>query len=615
MENRYVLNIFFFHPNHLYNLNFFKLYFTALVIAKSMDIRFAGLNFQGLETVRTVQDLGRREQGVIPSPSTVRRDMSKLECYMRSEYGLFGISGLDSAKNEVMTTPPEPLLRYLIKSYGLQDIAQVESIDMCITYDGAQLTKKVGHVTCGFKMCDSRSINPSTGSPIFEGAGYQSVDHCHPVCSVVGKEQRKVLEESFGPIYSFCKKVSNEGLPASKLGPAIKKINFIAPNDGKGTIQLVNRGGGAKVCQYFCPYCSITSAELISTRPEYLTCSKCLTSSPTNHQCRHWAMEDQEYMDKCQLDIERSEYKYFISEAFKVQLKATTTAHPLICSIIRDAASNESHIDFQYSTCAQMKVLKKFFKLISSHIRIRKEQGILNDLEMSNETTAEGIKAFLDKAVPQLKMILKQEEKIHHMHVVIKRDLETREHYLIEPWKCCVDIMHLFNRTIEKIIRILFIRGMQKTVNQSKYMKDVEEAVNNNNMMDPSTFSLFPNRSKWVFPKAPGPGLAVGDVNMGYKEAKKFLEKIHVLYDLCLSDSPDRQCFEATVTLFKEILDICEKKDPFSDDDISSLQEKMDKFGHDWIALTGIDGIGNYFHYLICGHVTYFLKRYRNLYR
>ena len=84
-----------------------------------MDLRFTGLNFQGLDTIRNVEELASREQGVIPSGSTVRRDMSTLEQYMRTKFNLFGIEGLDSEKNEVMTLSPEPLLRFLIKSYGL----------------------------------------------------------------------------------------------------------------------------------------------------------------------------------------------------------------------------------------------------------------------------------------------------------------------------------------------------------------------------------------------------------------------------------------------------------------------------------------------------------------
>jgi hypothetical protein len=53
----------------------------------------------------------------------------------------------------------------------------------------------------------------------------------------------------------------------------------------------------------------------------------------------------------------------------------------------------------------------------------------------------------------------------------------------------------------------------------------------------------------------------------------------------------------------------------FTDSEIDILQKQMDKWTRVWIKLNNKEGITNYMHMLESKHVTYFLKRYRNLYR
>ena len=158
-------------------------------------------------------------------------------------------------------------------------------------------------------------------------------------------------------------------------------------------------------------------------------------------------IEDKDYIDKCKLDIEMSGFKYITSEAFMQQMIAITTSTPLICTEVRDSSTNEAHINFDYNACSQPKILKKFVKTIKAHVIIR-SRSFPDASIISNDQSTIGMKAYLDLVVPRLKVHLMEEEKMRHLNLVVKRDMESKEEYLIEPWKCIIDTMHLLNRTI-----------------------------------------------------------------------------------------------------------------------------------------------------------------------
>ena len=158
-------------------------------------------------------------------------------------------------------------------------------------------------------------------------------------------------------------------------------------------------------------------------------------------------IEDKDYIDKCKLDIEMSGFKYITSEAFMQQMIAITTSTPLICTEVRDSSTNEAHINFDCNACSQPKILKKFVKTIKAHVIIR-SRSFPDASIISNDQSTIGMKAYLDLVVPRLKVHLMEEEKMRHLNLVVKRDMESKEEYLIEPWKCIIDTMHLLNRTI-----------------------------------------------------------------------------------------------------------------------------------------------------------------------
>ncbi len=48
----------------------------------------------------------------------------------------------------------------------MDQIAQTEGVELCITLDGAELTKDLCHLTFRVKVTDLQAIDPQDGSPL-----------------------------------------------------------------------------------------------------------------------------------------------------------------------------------------------------------------------------------------------------------------------------------------------------------------------------------------------------------------------------------------------------------------------------------------------------------------
>jgi hypothetical protein len=114
-------------------------------------------------------------------------------------------------------------------------------------------------------------------------------------------------------------------------------------------------------------------------------------------------------------------------------------------------------------------------------------------------------------------------------------------------------------------------------------------------------------------------GKTLGEINMDDPTCKLFDRGMDYLIDVCIGDhSLGPQYFadwKECMSGYREVRAIMNSKAEFGFDDVCAFVMKANSFMERYIALTGQDGMTNYFHMLYAGHIAYYLLKFRNLYR
>ena len=62
-------------------------------------------------------------------------------------------------------------------------------------------------------------------------------------------------------------------------------------------------------------------------------------------------------------------------------------------------------------------------------------------------------------------------------------------------------------------------------------------------------------------------------------------------------------------------MEMAGQREDFSDEEIEAFGTHCDDCFELWVDLTGLEGMTNYIHMIGSGHMTYYLREWRNLYR
>ena len=212
-------------------------------VAKALDTStVGGCNVRGVQTIWEVEDkkrdpndiFDRRGHALLPSRHAVSDDRARLQGFIQKTIEL--VHEPENKNGDTVRANFEQLFRYLLKRYGLHETAQQNSVEICISIDAAQVTKK-SHTTASFKFTDTRCANPNkidenTGEPelmfityddngFLTYSGIQSRDNCAVAQVVLASETKEVIK-SFALFFEFATQLEKVGLPAKGNEPALK---------------------------------------------------------------------------------------------------------------------------------------------------------------------------------------------------------------------------------------------------------------------------------------------------------------------------------------------------------------------------------------------------------
>ena len=194
----------------------------------------------------------------------------------------------------------------------------------------------------------------------------------------------------------------------------------------------------------------------------------------------------------------------------------------------------------------------------------------------------------------------------------LNRVVEKRDEFLFSIEKTLPCILYMENRVSEKLITMCLAEGLKHRtagVNTKSYFTEIDSMVNNG--------ILSEENGNW---KLPINGDTLSPVNFCNTSARTFGTKVGMLFDIIFHHHSDNNlrinCFYIyVVTFYQDIMNKARKRSNMSRYKIITLQQLIDAWYDKWIGLTGREGMPNYVHMLGSGHVTYYLRKSRNLHR
>ena len=549
-------------------------YNKAHLVCKEMDESGGVLNQSCISHLRRIEQLGKYGRGGYLCSTDKIKNIQKIVHGKMNEicpYEMIDEDGIDGVEFD-----GPMLLDCLLKMFKLNIIAREEgNVKIASTIDGADLSRNVQHVTCGVKIVDPRAINPMTGIPIgLEGV--QSRDFCFPVKILLTKDSKALYKSHFSDFFSWTKKLNVEG-----EGP-YKPFCVASPQDVSSFWKCIGRGGACKRDQDFCHCCDIKSDDIIT--PNLTHCNHCVRFNNLN--CFHRPVGDKEHMKTV-----KSELRILI-ETYNEIFDRENVAKMTIKLAPNDVfASNDiNNIDFDPKNDEQRREFS---------------ESVNNNLELLNLSRRGNFSVRRDLLRKHLEAL---EQKRCLQDFVNNFCLEGSM-ILIEQAIPC--ILHMENRVGEKMLKLLLIDGANERDSDKSALSEMIEQVNE--VVNSQILGTQRRKSNWTV-NLTKEG-TVAEQPMTNNHTRKIINNFELILPICVSDPEQRQKWLECIELWREVVETARQKEDFLDDQIDLFQHLCDVFFQKWIDLHQRDGIGNYIHMVGAGHLSYYLRKWRNLYR
>jgi hypothetical protein len=420
---------------------------------------------------------------------------------------------------------------------------------------------------------------------------------------MIGKDTKEAYGY-FQDFFEFFDKVKREGLPASPVGPAIHPMLVWSPQDLSSLWKTLKTGTGAKKNSdsYFCHVCPCSSRDILFYKVGNNRCDRCVRKG--NTKCYHWSVGDEATIENFQriLRAELGDYIQLIGATVEdIRQRSRIKYNPNAIDKETDINNIEFVLSTEDDTDADMEQVFYFNTLLNEELQLR---------NMPLDGT-------LGERRERLKNQLAQEERILLMQKAIERSEQGKEAALMLIHQAIPCIMHLENRSGEKILTMLLSVGADHYqrhrggASLDGYVKEVQRIV--------QTIILGTEwrPKQWRVPMKEK-GDEIGKVSLSNSTTRQFMSNCYPLIDYIFSRPEDaelRTKWRDTITLYNSAIDLLRKPTIFSDDEIEEFQTLVDDFYKHWIELVGREGITNYIHMLGSGHIAYYLQVHRNLYK
>ena len=280
---------------------------------------------------------------------------------------------------------------------------------------------------------------------------------------------------------------------------------------------------------------------------------------------------------------------------------------------LADGSMNETNniccIDFEFLSCSAEQ-REEFSSLVDKELMIR---GVADEVLMGK----------LVNRVSALRSFLKTEDRLKYLREQTEVTYEDAMILLEEAIPC---ILHLRNRTGEKMVKEILKLGIELRNNEKNKINVMAESVNQ--FLNEMVWGTKERKSQYKIPLEMGKGkskgnVVLGDMTLPNYRVQAIVSQLERLIDICVVETQhpnENRNLKKCADLYQRYCEIMTQHHDYTDEAIENFQNLVDEFMQLWciggkIFPEGRRGMTNYFHMLSSGHIKFYMNRWRNLYR
>jgi hypothetical protein len=414
-------------------------------------------------------------------------------------------------------------------------------------------------------------------------------------------------------------------IPATNDEPELSNFVFNSCQDLASGWKSTQLGGGCKTTNFFCPYCMVCRKTMGDFKINNQRCQLCVTVG--NERCFCHEVCDPDRLDK--VEAELAEYvDAALDDGFRRIDGILSKSKMLFDSHIADKEHMAKHIDFVPKSKKEEKAHEK---LVVQELKIRFPETIYK------QRLSELLVLPADDQVDALKLLAKSESKILLSRSTVDRHLHKRDLAIaltVEKLVPCN--LHMKLRVTEKIFTCLINFGLDRYgESQTDGKTRTLFALVVTACMRNKVFGCEDSgrQSQWKFNWCKG-NHYVEKPNFDGSSANKLMQGIGKLATAVYSPELDEESKPSTNAetirkmnekkqkrwlelskILGPLFKLIEQKEDYNDSEILELHKSCNTFMSLWMDLCGTSHMTNYIHIIGSGHLSYFGKKYGNLYR
>ena len=434
---------------------------------------------------------------------------------------------------------------------------------------------------------DTRAIDPLTKTKNI--TKFQSRSLCFPFKIVLGKDNKQLYDEEFKDFFAYYERCREVGVPSLGYKPFITS----SPQDMCSHWKSLKRGMGVKSGDScFCHCCRCKSRNIATPRTN--TCERCKRRGKTF--CLHHPVGDADT-----INVMLKELQAICNES------VGDIDHILQSSVIHlspsnaDRATDPTSIDFDHQL--DMIKLERFSALVNEELKLR------------NMHTGGLLRAPLQLRRFTLRERLSLENKVIYLREQSQLTPEAAFILIDEAIPC---VLHMRNRIGEKLMKEVVkeaIAGCKSTGEVKELKEGIDELLNT------KVWGTSDRKGQYSLPlvdaKGEGnKGKALGEITLPNYRITELVNKFDLLIDFCISDIGKRTKLKMCMRYYRKFMSVLVQKEDYTEEQLEMFQDNVDDFMEIWCTIAdGKKQMTNYLHLLGAGHVLYYMKKWKNLYR